>query len=257
MDVRVRRLIIAVPAVITLAAIVAVVVLVLLQRQQQAEQVDAADEVAQTYLADVSTFRTKTAEAITSVAGDGPAAIAAVVDEQLADPPTLADAPAHGRENSLAYHRAEEVEESLLDPYESLDDVLAEASRGVRFVEAAEKVLKLRPSDYLGTTSVTSSVPVRATLLPAYERALSAFDAVAVPKGQEDVAASVHDAVQYVIDNATTLADRIEVGQSFSFTFDDQYEAAFEAVNGYATKVEGDVAEAISAVPSGRQGTAA
>lgn len=255
MDARVRRVVIAAPVVITLAVLATVVVLVLLQRQQQARDVEAADEAARVYLAEVSTFRADAAEAIAAAADEAPETLAGVVDEHTADPPSLPAVAAHGEDASAAYREAERVESTLLEPYGSLTSVLDEAAEGMAFVEAAHDVLALRPTDYVGTGPITSSAPVRTSLVPAYRRALDDFDAVAVPAGQDEVAATVHAAVQHVIDSSSTLADRLDAGQGFSFTFDGQYNEALEAVRGYATTVEGDIAEAVAAIPSGAQGT--
>lgn len=255
MGARARRAVIAAPVVITLVIVAAVVVLVLLHRQQQARDVEAADEAAQAYLAEVSTFRADVAEAIAAAADDGPEALAAALDEHTADPPSLPESSAHGMEASAAYREAERVESALLAPYESLASVLDDAADGMAFVEAANEVMALRPTDYVGTGPITSSGPVRTSLLPAYRRALDDFDAVAVPAGQDDVAAAVHAAVQHVIDSSSTLADRLDAGQGYSFTFDEQYNRALEAVRGYATTLEGDIAEAIAAIPSGEQDT--
>ncbi len=69
-----------------------------------------------------------------------------------------------------------------------------------------------------------------------------------MPKGQEKLAKKVHDAAQYVIDQATLLADRIETRQNFSFSYREEFQAAADAVSDYATQVKGDVAEAVSEV---------
>jgi len=69
-----------------------------------------------------------------------------------------------------------------------------------------------------------------------------------VPKGQKKLAATIHDAAQYVINQATTLANKIDARQSFSFSYADQFQAAADALNDYATTVEGDVTEAVNTV---------
>ena len=89
---------------------------------------------------------------------------------------------------------------------------------------------------------------MRTRLLPAFVEARDTFAAVRVPTGQQQLAATVRDALQYVVDRATALADSIDAGRSYSFSYTQEFTAAMAAVDDYATTVEGDLAEAVNAV---------
>jgi hypothetical protein len=223
--------------------------LVVLQQQREARQVAEADAVAQDYLADVAAFRADVVDAIDEAGEDAdPGTLRAVVEKAAAAPPELPRVATFGAENSRPYRDAEQVSVTVREPYDRLVRTLAEADVAAAFVEAAREVLELDASKLLGTTFVTSSAPVRTSLIPAFVRARDEFARVEVPEGQDELARTVLAAAQHVIDQATTLADRIDSGQGFSFTYAKQFNAAAEAVEGYATTVEGDVDEALDAV---------
>ena len=44
------------------------------------------------------------------------------------------------------------------------------------------------------------------------------------------------------------MADRADEGSSYEFSYDTQYNAARQAVRDYATKIDGDVAEALDRI---------
>ena len=92
---------------------------------------------------------------------------------------------------------------------------------------------------------------MRSRLIPAFVKARDDFARVRVPEGQDELAATVLGAVQHVIDQATLLADSIEANRSFTFSYGEQYQAAIDAVDDYATVVAGDLAEAVNAVADG------
>lgn len=245
---RARKAVIMLPILVTLLLAGVIGSLIVVQNQRQADQVSDAERIAEAYLSDVATFRGKVVDQIAAAKKTDPGDLRKVVDKAVATPPTLRDAPTYGMDHSKTYAEAVRVEEGYLEPYQRLSTMLKRADRALDFIAAAQKVLKLRATDYVGTRLITSSAPVRGSLIPAFTKARDDFDRVEVPQGQEALAATVHDAVQYVIDQATTLADRIEAGRSFSFTYNEQFQKAVDAVNGYATKVKGDVDEAITAV---------
>ena len=131
---------------------------------------------------------------------------------------------------------AVDVQSTLLGPYERLSSQLKRAKVAETFIAAARNVLELRATDFVGASTITDSAAVRARLVR--EHAYT----------PETLAAKVHDAAQYVINQATTLADKIDVRQNFSFSYSTQFQAAADALNDYATKVEGDVTEAVNTV---------
>jgi hypothetical protein len=141
-----------------------------------------------------------------------------------------------------------QTEATVLQPFKRLSATLRKADVALEFIVAARKVLELRATDYIGYGFITTSTRVRSELIPAFVRARDEFDRVRVPKGQEELAKQVHDAAQYVIDQASLLANSIESRQNFSFSYREKFQAAADAVSDYATKVKGDVAEAVSEV---------
>lgn len=234
------------PVLITLGLGAAIGGLVIVQNQRQAEQVAEAEELGKNYLSAAATFRLRVAKEIKAADTSKLDVVRKVVDAAVKSPPKLPSTSAYGRQQSSAYREAIDVQSTLLGPYEQLSTILKEAEVSRIFVAAAHEVLELRATDFVGFELITSSGPVRSSLIPAFANARDEFDAVPVPNGQEDLAATVHDAAQYVINQATTLADKIEARQSFSFSYSEQFQAAADAINDYATTVEGDVTEAVN-----------
>lgn len=243
-----RRVVIALPVILTVVIAVVIGALVTVQNQRQSNQVDEAETVAQDYLAEVETFRSSVIAKVEAADASDPATVSKAIDQAIAKPPILADAPKYGREHSASYAEALQTEATVLRPFERLSATMREADVALEFIVAARHVLELRATDYVGYGFITTSERVRSELIPAFVRARDEFDRVRVPKGQEKLAQQVHDAAQYVIDQATVLADRIETRQTFSFSYREEFEAAADAVSDYATQVKGDVAEAIGEV---------
>ena len=146
------------------------------------------------------------------------------------------------------YKRQLQTEATVLRPFQRLSATLRKADTALTFIQAARKVLGLRATDYVGYGFITTSTRVRSELIPAFVRARDEFDRARVPKGQEELAAKVHDAAQYVIDQATLLAERIENRQNFSFSYREEFQAVADAVSDYATRIKGDFAEAVAEV---------
>ncbi|MRK01182.1 hypothetical protein GEV27_06570 [Aeromicrobium sp. S22] len=248
MSARGRRLTIFLPVLVTLALGVLVGLLVVVQAQRQNAQVVEADDVATQYLADVSTFRSEVGREVRGVRQADPGDLRRVLRKAVADPPELGDAPSYGTERSEVWQEAVATQQALLQPYRRLDRTLRRADVALAYIETARKVLGMRASDYVGTGVLSDSAAVRARLIPAFARARAELDSVRVPQGQQRLAATVRGAVQYVIDQATALADSVEANRGFSFTYAEQFQTAIDAVDDYATVVNGDVAEAINAV---------
>ena len=234
------------PVLITLLVGAAVGGLVVVQNQRQTDQVAEAEAVGLDYLSAAGRFRVRVAKAIKAADSTKLDEIKRAVDTKIAKPPKLPSAPKYGRQNAGAYREALDVRSTLLGPYQKLSAKLKEAKVAERFIAAARKVLELRATDFVGSSVITSSGPVRSELIPAFVNARDTFGAVPVPKGQKKLAATVRDAAQYVINQATTLAEKIDARQSFSFSYSEQFQAAADALNDYATTVEGDVTEAVN-----------
>lgn len=239
-------LILMTPVVITVLIAAAVGTFVVVQSQRQSEQIEQADAVAADYLSAVDTFRADVATAVKKADQDSPTAIRKALVAAIDEPPVLADAETFGMESSGVYLQASEVAADLLGPYEAVSEELEQASVSIAFVKAARKVLGMRITDYLSSTTLSTSGELRTSLIPAFTSARDEFSAVTVPKGQEKLADSVRGAVQYLIDQATTLANNIDSQRNYSFTYAAQFETAITAVEDYATQVTGDLTESLN-----------
>jgi hypothetical protein len=239
-------LLILAPVLVTVLIAGVVGGFIVVQSQQQAEQVQRADDVAADYLSEVDTFRARVLEALEKADQDSPAAQRTALRAAVAEPPRLGDADPFGMDESSAYARAEQVQAGLLAPYEEVIDELGDASVALAYVKVARAVLDMRVTDYLSTTTLSSSTEVRSSLIPAFVDARQRLDAATVPPGQDDLHATVRGAVQYVIDQASRLADNIDSGRGYSFTYADQFQEAITAVEDYATQVTGDLTESLN-----------
>nr|MCW2728300.1 hypothetical protein [Aeromicrobium sp.] len=243
-----RRLAIFLPVVVTVVLAAVVGALIVVQDQRQSEQVAEADAVAEAFLSDVGTSRVDVLSRLQAARGEDPAALRRVLEAAIAEPPRLETAPAHGAEQSQAYAAAVQTENTFLEPYQSLSRQLRRADVAQTFIAAAREALKLRASDYVESTLVDDSSAVRSRLIPAFVAARDELAKVRVPKGQEKLAATVRGAVQHVIDQATVLADSIDANRAFSFTYAQEFQVAIDAVDDYATTVDGDLTEALNAL---------
>lgn len=242
---RARGAFIVLPVLITLILAASVGVLAVLQNQRQTDQEAKAESVGQDYLSDVATFQLAATRKIHAVDSDDAAKLERVVTAAVARPPKLPAVSGFGRKHSAAYQQAERTAASLLEPYRHLRVTLTRAEQSRSFIAAAREVLGLRATDYVGFGPISDSVKVRSSLIPAFSKARDDFATVKVPAGQTDLGATVRDAVQYVIDQSSTLAARIDARQKFSFTYEKKFQTATDAVDDYATEVQGDVEEAI------------
>jgi hypothetical protein len=243
-----RRAVVALPVILTVVIAVVIGTLVIVQDQRQSHQVAEAETVAQDYLSHVAKFRSSVVAKIEASDAADPGAMSKVIDRAIAEPPRLKDAPTYGREHSSSYAEALQTRATVLRPFKRLSATLGRADTALEFISAARKVLRLRATDYVGYGFITSSARVRSELIPAFVRAPDEFDRVPVPKGQEELARTVHEAAQYVIDQAAVLANRIESRQGFSFSYREEFQQAANAISDYGTHVKGDVAEAIADV---------
>lgn len=239
-----RKLIIAFPVLVMLGVIGVVGFLTI---ADSASQVEEADEMAARFQLAAAGFRSglKT-DVEKALEDDDPAAAAAAVGEALENPPVLEVATDRGREGSRAYREAARTAEGLTSTLGPLKEALDKAAEAQVFIDAANKALALRLSDYL-PSRLTSVAPVRNQLIPAFESALREFEAVRVPEGQAKVAQTVSGALRHVLEQSRIMVARGDAGQSYSFTYTDQLSAALEAVRLYEYAVDGEVTVALDA----------
>lgn len=236
------------PVMITLLVGAAVGGLVIVQNQEQSEQVAEAEALGQDYLTAAAAFRSQISKAIKAADSGKLAEIQQALKKHSAKPPKLAPTSAYGRQNSSTYREALDVQSTLLGPYQRLSQQLEDATAAEVFIAEARALLELRATDYVGASVISNSGAVRSRLIPAFVSARDSFAATPVPEGQQELADTILAASQYVIDQATLLADRIDARRSFSFSYADQFQTAADALNDYATTLEGDVTEAVNAV---------
>ncbi len=242
-----RRAAYVLPTIITIAVIALAGTALLQQRQERSDRVAEAEKIGAAYFSDVASFEAEVQSDLARVRSGDPADLKKVVDESLKHPPELGPAP-EGAEGSKTYRAAVKAERTALDPFTSLSAKLGRAAKAEDFVKAAVKALERGPTVLLGSGLVFDSEPLRNRVLPALNRALAEFRAVEVPEGAQDVAVKVDGALTYVINQVSTMADRADEGSSYEFSYDTQFNAARQAVQDYATEVDGDVAEALDRI---------
>lgn len=251
MSVRGQRLALFLPVVVTLLLAGLIGAVIIVQNQRNADLVTEADDVGNTFLADVSVFRTSVVKTVSGSRSADPAELRGIVQRALEDAPALGGASAYGAERSASYAEALRTQQTFLQPYRRLMRELRRSEVALEFIAQARSVLGLRSSTYIGSGLVDSSAPVRSRLIPVFAKARDDFAKVRVPAGQRKLAGTVLGAVQHVIDQANVLADSIEANRTFTFSYAEQYQVAIDAVEDYATVVEGDLAEAVNAVADG------
>jgi hypothetical protein len=235
------------PTIITIAVIALAGTALLQQRQERSDRLAEAERIGAAYFSDLATFEAEVLRDLARVRSGDPTDLKKVVDEHLEHPPELGSAP-EGADASKTYRAALEAEPTAMKPYRSLSTRLGRAAQAEDFVKTASRALDNGPIVLLGSGLVFDSAPLRNRVLPRLERSLAEFRAVEVPKGAQDVAVKVDGALTYVIDQVNRMADRADAGSSYEFSYDTQFDAARQAVQDYATEVDGDVAEALDRI---------
>ena len=235
------------PTIITVAVIALAGTALVQQRQERSDRVAEAEKIGAAYFSDLATFEAEVQNDLARVRSGDPADLKKVVDENLEDPPELGRAP-EGADSSKTYRAAVKAEPTAMKPYKSLSTKLGLAAEAEDFVKAASRALDNGPIVLLGSALVFDSGPLRNRVLPRLQRSLAEFRAVEVPKGARDVAVKVDGALTYVIDQVNRMADRADAGSSYEFSYDTQFNDARQAVQDYATEIDGDVAEALDRI---------
>lgn len=235
------------PTIITIAVLAVAGTAILQQRQERSDRLAEAEKVGATYFSDVATFEADVEYELRKIKSGRPADAKKVVDELLEQPPVLGPAP-EGGESSTTYREAVKASAAFLDPYRSLSAKLGRAAKAEVFVKTADDALGIGRDALLRYPLVFESDPLRTQVIPELNRALAEFRAAEVPKGAADVATAVDGALRYLIDQVSVMADKADAGDSYVFGFGTQYDAARQAVRNFATKVDGDVAEALDRI---------
>ncbi|WP_229051257.1 hypothetical protein [Aeromicrobium sp. Leaf350] len=235
------------PVLVTTLVLVAVGGLVIVEQQRQVRASEDADAVAAEFLDEVAAFRDELTDLITAGREGPPTDLQAQVQARIEAPPSLPALGGVGAELSEDYRDAQYLEATLLDPYVELVDVLGRIAVARTFIAAADAVLALRIDEITGSSTIRDASVVERDVIPEYEEALSDFEAVPVPGGQEDLAATVSAAVQNVIDQCELLVAFAAVGQNYSFSYGSQIAIAAEAVRVFGLTVDSDLAAAVDA----------
>ena len=243
-----RKVLLLAPVLLTVLIAAALGGFVVVQSQRQAEQVERADAVAADYLSAVGVFRSAVLKLTAKADAENPQELREQLVKAIKSPPALPDVQGYGKDGSGAYQSAEAVEAGLLAPYEALSASLKKADVAFDYVKAARNALDLRVTDFIDGTTLSNSAQLRSSLIPAFVQARGILAETKVPPGQDALAATVDGALGYVVTEATTLADRIDANQNYSFTYDAQFNAARKAVEDYATAVSGDLTEQLNAI---------
>lgn len=243
----VRKALVILPTIITIAVIAVAGTAIITQRQERSDQVAQAERVGSEYFSEVASFQADVQKELAGVKGGDPADLKEALDEKLDQPPVLGPAP-DGAESSKTYREAVKASATILDPYTSLSDKLGRAADAQSFVKAADEALGVSRDALLRFPLVFDSGPLRNQVLPSLNRALTEFRAAKVPRAAADVAVEIDRALQYLVGQVSAMADRADAGGSYEFSFGTQYDAARQAVRDYASKINGDVAEALDKI---------
>ena len=243
-----KKLAIALPVIVTVLVVAAVGGLVIVEQQRQVGASEEADAVAAEFVDQVDRYRTELAEIVVSGRDGPPVDLQTLVQARIDDPPRLPVLGGEGAELSGDYRDAQYLEATLVDPYVELVDVLGRVAVARTFIVAADAALGLRIDTITGSSTITDTAVVEREVIPAYEDALADLAAVAVPGGQEELAASVTAAVQNVVDQCELLLAFAALGQDYSFSYGEQLALAAEAVRLYGLTVDAELATAVDAV---------
>ncbi|MFT4298051.1 MAG: hypothetical protein QM597_00190 [Aeromicrobium sp.] len=221
--------------------------------QNHKKDIEKADTTAAAYLDDLADFRKDTAEDLLEEVEDDTEKALDLIDEARDDIPSLGDAPAYGREHSEDYAKAQAAEKQVGDDLDTLQDLVEESSGSGPFLVAAMAALdRDKPSELLGAGPFSNGQPIRDSTIPGMQAVKDEFEAVEVPEGFEEAAQLTSDALQYVIDQLGTMATSLDGGQSYSFEYTEQYDAAINAVDDAVSESQDRLAEYIDAFGDGK-----
>lgn len=243
-----KKLAITLPVIVTVLVVAAVGGLVIVEQQRQVRASEEADTVAAEFVEQVEQYRAELAEIVQSGRDGPPGDLQVQVQARIDAPPRLPALGGEGAELSGDYRDAQYLEATLVDPYVELVDVLGRVAVARTFITAADAALGLRIDTITGSSTIRDTAVVEREVIPAYEGALADLAAVAVPGGQEELAASVTAAVQNVIDQCELLLAFAALGQDYSFSYGEQLALAAEAVRLYGLTVDAELATAVDAV---------
>ena len=242
-----RQVIIAsiVAASLVLVAAVGTTAFFVIRKQHRSDDVAEAAKVAATFTKKVSTYRSAVQTALADSGSDNAHEVKTAFDAAVAKAPKLGDAPEWGRTHSKTYLNAVKIEKKLKDPYKNVSTVLDEAIVGQPFIKAANDALGVNLDHFVDNGTLPNGKPIRAKLIPGFKKILATFDKVAVPQGQEAVAAKVRSALKAVLKDADKAADDLDSGRSTSINARSEYLVASTAVIGYESSLRSRLDSAI------------
>lgn len=243
----------------TLGGLTLVVLLVagagiyLLDRHQKATEVEQADSAAVRYEQDVAAYQQEAHSELVMLADAGEPGLLAETAVRLREElPRPGDVPAYGAQNSSAYRAALDRHAAVQERFDVAVEVLHEWASAAPFIAAAQEALDADLPRRVVAGPVSSGDPVRTELIPLMRQVKAQFQAVAVPEGQEALAAGVSGALQHVIDEATVAAQHLDAGRGASFSYGAEYRDALQPVLEYEARLRSRVEAAIAGVaPAG------
>lgn len=236
---------VVVPTLLVGAVIGGVLVVDALDRREQIAEADAA---AERYTQQHEAFREGLAGSVDSSDFDDVSQVREALEATRDGVPALAAVGEHGAENSEGYRFAQRVQQLTEANLADLESALDRADEAQAFAADAERALDVDPRSFLTSTTIPSGAPVRASVLPPMQSALTQFEAVEVPEGGDAAAEEVSGALRFVISEAETLARELDAGRGYQFEFGLRYGEARGAVQQYVTAVVAEVREAFDLV---------
>lgn len=234
------------------ALIVALVAVFAVIQMKHSADIHKADEAAAYFDKEFNEFESDIGLQLQEQqSSDDADAILSTVDGALDDAPTPPKVPRYGAKNSKAYQAAQKRHESLVEPLGEVKKVAEERKIAAAFVAAAEKLLEVKPSDFLKTTVHRNGDEIRAKMVPGYRKAIHAFDDVEVPQGQEKLAKKVRNAAVYGMKECERVAKRLDKGQGGYIRYGQKVPSARIELTKYESDLSTRLSEAVAAVTGG------
>lgn len=218
-------------------------------RHHKAAELERADAEAVRFSEELAGFRSDGHDELIDLdhSGDVAATVEAAhrLRTELPKPEVMGE---YGRKASSAYRAVLDQRASVAERMDIVVEVLEEWAAAVPFATAVREALDTEVPQSVVAGPVSDGEAVRSELIPLMRQVKAQFEAVTVPAGQEQLAAGVSQALQYVIDQASAAAQQLDMGQDASFTYGDQYRDALRPVLEYEAQLRARVESAIAGI---------
>ncbi|MGJ9414388.1 hypothetical protein ACHAAC_16940 [Aeromicrobium sp. CF4.19] len=218
--------------------------LLLIGEMDRREQVRTADAAAAEYAQQMEVFREGLAQDVGPEALADPVGVGDVVAEAAEDLPELEPVSEYGEASSSTYQSARDARGQTQEALEEVQQTVERGIEAERFADAAEGALAVDPNSFVTEQTLPNGSPVRERVIPPLRSTLAEVESLETPEGAQEARRAVVDALQFVIDEATTLAAELDAGRSYQFEFGTRYGEAGAAVTAYRGQALGDLREA-------------